>query len=201
MLAVTANSFLVGCSRYNETMHYNRDLSAPGAAKTGDPKAIVVYDSWSGNTKAIAEAMAGNLRCSAVGLNDVTDYTISDYDLLVVGSPVHGGMSTNKIDRFLSEIDKPRASAVFVTYGAPLFGPFMADTCLDSMEEKLQDSSLGRFKCHGFHHIFRTYPDHPDNKDRKDAAQFAAGLCKRWKCDAHLSMQQRLSSGSGSFPG
>jgi len=202
ILAVTVNSFLVGCSRCNETIHYNRDLSATGAAESGYPKALVVYDTWSGNTQAIAEAMASNLRCSAVGLNNLIDYTISDYDLLVVGSPVHGGMPTNKIAKFLSEIEKPRASAVFVTYGAPLFGPFMADTCLDSMEEKLQDSSLGRFKCHGFHQIFRTYPDHPDNKDRKDAAQFAAGLCERWKCGTHLSMQQRRpSSGNGLFPG
>ena len=200
ILAVTAQSFLFGCSRYNETMHYNRTITPAGSGDSGYPKALVIYDSWSGNTKTIAEAMAGRLKCSAVGINDAIDHTISDYDLIVVGSPVHGGMPTGKIDRFLSEIEKPRASALFVTYGAPLFGPFMADTCLDSMEKKLQDSSLGRFKCHGFHQIFRTYADHPDQNDKTDAAQFAVGISERWKCSTRLSTgRRRLASGDNLF--
>jgi len=199
-LAVAANGFLFGCSRYHETMHYNRDLTTTGAAGPGYPKALVIYDSWSGNTKAIAETMAVGLKCSAIGINDAVDYTMSDYDLIVVGSPVHAAMPTGKIDRFLSELEKPRASAVFVTYGAPLFGPIMADTCLDSMEEKLQGSSLGQFKCHGFHQIFRTYPDHPDKMDRQDAAHFAVGLCERWRCNTHLSTDRRhLASGGNLF--
>ena len=58
-------------------------LILAGAAESGYPKALVVYDTWSGNTQAIAEEMASNLRCSAVGLNNLIGYTISDYDLLV----------------------------------------------------------------------------------------------------------------------
>ncbi len=200
ILAVTAHSFLVGCSRYNETMHFNPAIPAVGSADSEYPKALVVYDSWSGNTGTIAESMAGELKCDAVAVSDTVDYTMTDYDLIIVGSPVHGAMPTGKIDRFLSELEKPRASAVFVTYGAPLFGPFMADTCLDSMEEKLQDTSLGRFKCHGFHQIFRTYPDHPDGQDRKDASQFAARLRERWLSTLHSPMNRRsFASGDVAF--
>lgn len=139
-------------------------------------KALVVYDSWSGNTASVAQVIAGEMNCPAVAVDDVGSYVLNDYDLIVVGSPVHGGMPTDKISTFLSELATHRASAVFVTYGAPLFGPAAAECCLNIMEKKLHNTSIGRFRCHGFHHIFRTYPKHPDNKDKESAVEFAKGL-------------------------
>jgi len=139
-------------------------------------KAIVIYDSWSGNTQAVAQVLAEEMNCPAVKVDDAAEYTFKDYDLLVVGSPVHGGRPTGKISAFLSELEPPRASAVFVTFGAPLFGPASASICLDYMEKKLSNTSIGRFRCNGFHRIFRTYPDHPDEKDKADAAEFAGSL-------------------------
>lgn len=57
--------------------------------------AIVVYDSWYGNTEEIARAIAGELgparlvKQRAFGAAD-----LAGYDLLIVGSPTHaGGMS------------------------------------------------------------------------------------------------------------
>jgi flavodoxin len=57
--------------------------------------AMVVYDSWYGNTEEIARAIAGELgparlvRQRALGAAD-----LAGYDLLVIGSPTHaGGMS------------------------------------------------------------------------------------------------------------
>ena len=139
-------------------------------------KALVVYDSWSGNTASVAQVIAEEITCPSVAVDDVGSYVIKDYDLLIVGSPVHGGMPTGKISDFLSALEAPRASAVFVTYGAPLFGPATAEACLNIMERKLHNTSIGRFRCHGFHHIFRTYPKHPDNKDKTSAVEFAKGL-------------------------
>ena len=141
--------------------------------------ALVVYDSWSGNTRLIAEEIASVLGCPAMMVDDAKDCVISDYDLVVVGSPVHGGVPTGKIDDFLSQMEPVRASAVFVTYGAPLFGTLTANSCLSSMEKKLNHTSLGRFKCNGLHKIFRTYPSHPDETDKSEAARFAAGLLER----------------------
>jgi len=100
-----------------------------------------------------------------------------------VGSPVHGGMPTSKMDDFLSELEPVNASAVFVTYGAPLFGSLTATRCLNSMEDQLNETCIGRFKCNGFHKIFRTYPCHPDEEDKSEAALFAAGLLERLTTD------------------
>ncbi len=170
--------FLIGCGGYTAiTFH----LDAPAVTRVVPkyPQAIVVYDSWSGNTELIAEVIADKLRAPAVHVMDTGEYELADYDFIVVGSPVHEGFPTRRIAKFLDGLEKPPLSAVFVTFGAPGFGPFTANLCLDKMEKKLGGTSLGRFKCHGFHQIMRTYPDHPDEKDESEAAQFAAGLLER----------------------
>ena len=169
-----------GCTTHNAAMTFHSDLSESAAVALPEGiKSIVVYDSWSGNTGLIAEEIAAVLDCPAILVDDAHDCAISEFDLLVVGSPVHGGMPTSKIDDFLSELGPVKASAVFVTYGAPLYGSLTANRCLDSMEEKLNDSSMGRFKCNGFHKILMTYPSHPDEEDKSEAALFAAGLLER----------------------
>jgi flavodoxin len=131
----------------------------------------------------IAEAIPEKLNGAGVHVDQSAGYDMNDYDLIVIGSPVHGGMPTGKIEMFLSEIPKPKMSAVFVTFGAPLFGPMTANACLNKMEKKLQGTCLGRFKCHGYHKIFFTYPSHPDEQDKADATQFAEKLLE--KCLNH----------------
>ena len=165
---------LVGCAAQKTS--YVKDPGTIHYTSIRSLKALVVYDSWSGNTASVAQVIADEIKCPAIPIDDVGTYVLEDYDLIVVGSPVHGGRPTGKISKFLSELETPRSSAVFVTYGAPFFGPAVADICLNSMEKKLRGTSIGRFKCHGFHHILRTYPKHPDQKDRTDAVAFARGL-------------------------
>ena len=179
IITVLAVICLCGCARYQAEMSYTIDAPDVVTASLEIPKAIVVYDSWSGNTKLIAEAMAKEMKCPAVQVKNVSEFNMADYDLIVIGSPVHGGMPTGEVDQFLTDLETPRASAVFVTFGAPLFGPFTANRCLNSMAEKLHETCIGRFKCHGFHHLFRTYSDHPDEIDKTDAEKFAAGLLER----------------------
>jgi len=165
---------IFGCSYTTAT--FNKDIQVFKSSDPGYPKSIVVYDSWSGNTKLIADAIAEELTCPSIQVDQINEYKINDYDLIVIGSPVHGGMPTGKIDKFLSDMPKPRMSAVFATFGAPLFGPLTADACLNKMEKKLQGTCLGRFKCHGYHKLFFTYPSHPDEQDKADAAKFAAEI-------------------------
>jgi len=174
-----------GCS-YTYTS-LNKDVHIIKRSAPDYPKAIVVYDSWSGNTKFIAEAIAEKLMCCAVHIDQINEYVMDDFDLIVIGSPVHGGMPTGKIEDFLSGLPTPKMSAVFVTFGAPLFGPITANTCLDKMEKKLHGTCLGRFKCRGFHKIFRTYPSHPDEEDKSEAVQFATILLEY--CLDHENMR------------
>ncbi|MBC2714762.1 MAG: hypothetical protein HF978_05565 [Desulfobacteraceae bacterium] len=182
-IAFFVNILFSGCTTHNAVMTFNKEADRTVQTGFEDLKAIVVYDSWSGNTKLIADEVASVLNCPSVHVDSAGECVMEDYDLIVVGSPVHGGMPTDKIDTFLSGLESVKASAVFVTYGAPLFGTLTANACLNSMEKKLHQTSLGRFKCNGFHKIFRTYPKHPDEEDKSEAARFAAGLMERFFYD------------------
>ncbi|MCD6585326.1 MAG: hypothetical protein J7K96_06150 [Desulfobacteraceae bacterium] len=179
IMAFFISTFFPGCTTHNAVMTFQKETGQMAHPGIDYLKAIVVYDSWSGNTELIADEIARVLHCPSVKVDNAEEYTMAEYNLIVVGSPVHGGMPTDEIENFLSSLETIHASAVFVTYGAPLFGSFTANRCLDSMEEKLQGTSLGRFKCNGFHKIFLTYPRHPDKEDKSEAALFAAGLMER----------------------
>jgi len=168
-----------GCATHNAAMDFHVEALDPRPPGSAYLKSIVVYDSWSGNTGKIADEIARVLNCPSVHVDKAAEYFPGCYDLIVVGSPVHGGVPTDKIEEFLAGLEDVSASAVFVTYGAPLFGSWTADGCLSSMEEQLGQTSVGRFKCNGLHKIFRTYPSHPDDTDLSEAARFAEGLLER----------------------
>lgn len=69
-------------------------------------KALIIYDSMYGNTekiaKAIGEAITGDVKVLRVG--EANPSELESIDLLIVGSPTHGGRPTPAIRDFLSEI-------------------------------------------------------------------------------------------------
>ena len=69
-------------------------------------KSMVVYDSVSGNTKQIAEAIGRALGEDAkVYRPDVIDGTaLRNVDLLVIGSPTYGGKPTESVTRLIDRI-------------------------------------------------------------------------------------------------
>jgi len=68
-------------------------------------KAFIVYDSAYGNTKAVAEEVAGALEgldAAAVPVENFNPADLASGDLLVVGSPINGWRPTPKITSLLS---------------------------------------------------------------------------------------------------
>jgi len=70
-------------------------------------KALILYDSQFGNTEKIAQAVASSiplaklLRASEVSIKD-----LKDINLLIVGSPTHGGRATESLQRFFDQISE-----------------------------------------------------------------------------------------------
>lgn len=68
-------------------------------------KTLVVYDSVHGNTekiaRAIGEAITGDVRVLRVG--EVSSPELETFDLLIVGSPTHGGRPTKAIQDFIKK--------------------------------------------------------------------------------------------------
>jgi len=69
-------------------------------------KAVVIYDSVYGNTEKIAQAIGDGLAGDAkvVRVGDVNPSELQAFDLLIVGSPVHGGRATPAIEALLQQL-------------------------------------------------------------------------------------------------
>ena len=52
-------------------------------------RAVIVYESMYGNTRAVAETVAAELGGSAVSVADASADDLAGADLLVVGAPTH----------------------------------------------------------------------------------------------------------------
>jgi flavodoxin I len=109
-------------------------------------KALVVYDSVYGNTRAIAEAI-GKALPGEVPVLHVTDVQPSDLqsvDLLVIGSPTHGAMPSEAMQSLIERMGPParegsRAAAfdTRLTWGLlERWGGFAASKIADSLRGK-----------------------------------------------------------------
>jgi len=109
-------------------------------------KTLVVYDSLYGNTRAIAQAIGdaipGDVQVLPVGQVDAGD--LETVDLLVIGSPTHGAMPTEAIQRLVERTGPPaRKGARAATFDTRLtwfflerWGGFAAPKIADTLEEK-----------------------------------------------------------------
>lgn len=71
-------------------------------------KALVVYDSVYGNTekiaRAIGEAITPSGEVKVLRAGEMSTSELASLDLLIVGSPVHGGRPTPAVQDFLSKM-------------------------------------------------------------------------------------------------
>ena len=65
---------------------------------------MVVYDSQYGNTAKIAQAIGEAVGCQVVRVADVSPAALKEFDLLIVGSPTHGGWHTPEIKGLLEAL-------------------------------------------------------------------------------------------------
>lgn len=79
-------------------------------------KVLIVYDSVYGNTERIAkdigDAITGEVKVLRVG--EVNSSELKAFDLLIVGSPTHGGRPTPAIQDFLNKIPKTAIGGINV---------------------------------------------------------------------------------------
>jgi len=138
-------------------------------------RALVVFDSVSGNTRLVAEQIAAGLGCAAAPIARVGD--LSRYDLVVVGSPTHRMRPTKPVRRWLRQNGAPPTRlAVFTTSGLPLWGAVSAPRCLRAMARRWGTKPVARFRCPGFHAKYRTCRGRPNEADLLAAFLFGLKL-------------------------
>ena len=82
-------------------------------------KTLVIYDSVYGNTQAIAQAIGQAIPgdVQVLRARQVDTSTLESVDLLIVGTPTHGGRPTEAVQRLLEEVGPPaRKGAQVATF-------------------------------------------------------------------------------------
>lgn len=141
-------------------------------------KGIIVYDSWTGNTEKIAEAIASESRFDMIKVNQAPA-DLRQYDILVLGSPNIKANPSREIAEFMEKVLLPDRFALFITFGAPLWGQISSLICLNKMRGLLSKKGArcsGEFICSGFHAKFKTYKGRPSEKEITRAKKFAGKI-------------------------
>ena len=77
-------------------------------------KALVIYDSQFGNTKKIAETVAGVIDAQIVYVTDFDPAVLAEMDLIVVGTPIHGWRPSEDTSKFLTQLEKSELEGKYV---------------------------------------------------------------------------------------
>ena len=82
-------------------------------------KTLIVYDSVYGNTERIAKAIADAItpagETKALRASEASTSELASVDLLIVGSPVHGGRPTPAVQEFLNKTTQQSLKDIKVT--------------------------------------------------------------------------------------
>lgn len=138
-------------------------------------KGAVVYDSWTGNTRKIAEAIAAENQFDIFSV-DQAPVDLCRYDILVLGTPDIKAAPSKAVAGFMERVLPPGNFALFVTFGAPVWGQISSLVCLKKMRDVLSKKGArcrGDFFCPGFHVKFKTYKGRPAEKEIASAKNFA----------------------------
>jgi flavodoxin I len=135
-------------------------------------RVAVFYSSRGGNTKKVAQAIAGELGVEALDVSDVGEgYSMKKCDLVFAGSGNYGGSCSKEMEGFLKSIvpAEDRYGAVFGTAGGSGKGH------LGAMAGLLGEKGVkivGEWGCLGQEYSLKN-KGKPDEGDLEDAREFA----------------------------
>ncbi len=148
----------------------------PAREKTSQA-VLVIYDSHTGNTKQIAETIAGTLNAPCRKIDEAGD--ISGYSLIVFCSPNIRSAVTKKMEDFIrTNAAKINKFAAVITYGAP-WGKVTNLLAVNKLARIINKHPAGSFFCKGLHVKFKTYKGHPNDREKEQAALFAIRTAKK----------------------
>ncbi|MHB1337170.1 MAG: flavodoxin family protein [Candidatus Humimicrobiaceae bacterium] len=105
-------------------------------------KALVVFDSNLGNTKIIAETIAKELGedAKAISSSDLNIKDLEGIDLIVAGSPIIGWKPTEKMDKFLSDLNRDQLKGIKAASFDTRVKLFIHGDAMNKISEKLKNA-------------------------------------------------------------
>jgi flavodoxin len=127
----------------------------------------VVYYSKSGNTRKVAEAIAGELKVAARDIKTVD--SIPEDAFVFLGTGCYGAVIAKEIDDFIEKNRLAGRKIAFFTTSA-----FGSKTELAAMEKHVAGKGVnivGKYSCAG--HLLTMKRGHPDQAELDEARRFA----------------------------
>jgi len=149
-------------------------------------KSIVIYYSESGNTEKIAKAISGAIKSDLKKVDEIKPEEVSDYDLIFIGTPVHGSAPAKTVIKFLNNLLKltNRKGAAFCTMHS-----FGDNKTFNIIKEKFEAKGIlyiDGFSCLGQSRLIANFgprifnKDRPNEEDLKAAEQFAKTILEKF---------------------
>ena len=94
-------------------------------------KTVIFYSStYNGNTLKIAESIAATLSADLIAIETkISDFDLSQYDLIGIGSAIHFGQHAIRLQRFVSALPlQGKNIFIFSTRCRPFFGQLPQNT-------------------------------------------------------------------------
>lgn len=105
--------------------------------------------SRTGNTKKVAEAIFGEIKCEKEIKNIKEINDLSDYDFSFVGFPVHREGPDSETEKFLQEKCKGKKIAMFITHASPENHAGLPAS-IEKFKQAAKEANLtGTFNCQG----------------------------------------------------
>ena len=81
-------------------------------------KPCILYFSASGNTKKFAQAISTSLDLPIFNVEEVESQIVNDYDIIIIGTPVHGMLPAKVLSSFVKKISpiNNKKAIIFSTY-------------------------------------------------------------------------------------
>ncbi len=166
-------------------------------------KILVTYDSKTGNTKAVAQAIYDALDLKALGLEDKEIVPVreiddaKEYSLIFCGFPVHAHSVPVPVQNFIKTIKPGTKLALFSTHGSKTDGQMPKEaihhaiglakganvlgsfTCRGKVQQDIIDDLMNKPEHRAWAQEAQSAQDHPDQADLDDAHVFARSTLKK----------------------
>ena len=148
-------------------------------------KSVVVYHSQSSNTEKIAQAIARGLGSKAMKLNEVDPRTLSGYDVIAIGSPVHGGAPNKKVMEFISQMPDLTGKKAGLFCTKSMFGDKPTIAAMRKGIEAKGMTFAGSYCAIGFSRFIGDFGPrifhrgHPSKEELAKAEEFGRGLLQK----------------------
>jgi flavodoxin len=158
-------------------------------------KVLVAYDSDTGNTQKVADAIYDAIGESEKEICLAKEASnLSDYDLIFCGFPVQSMGLPEKMEAFVKELPEGKNVAFFATHGSLRGGPLAITAfyaalslsknlkvmgtfgCRGVVKEAIVDALLKKAEHRGWALEAQSAVGHPDEADLEDAKAFATDM-------------------------